>query len=109
MRPPVSMATRDYHLGDRSFTVTIVDPAWHTETYAMYMSERGPGGRRTIKAPFDKVDRWPSTEHEFDEGDRELNVVVERYVVSMHTRSETSDFLREVFHSLDSQALSKLE
>ncbi|SRR5258708_5308996 len=109
MRPPASMAIREYRLGERMFTAVIVDPAWHTETYVMYMSERSPSGGRRIHAPFDKVDKWPATVHEYEEGDRELNVVVERYIVSLHSHSEDTDFLQGVFRSIDAAGLAKLE
>lgn len=109
MKPPASLAGRQYRLGDRSFAVVIIDPAWKTEVYAMYMSDRQPNGARRIEAPFEKIGGWPATVHEDDMGEREVNVVVERYIVSMTSRSESAEQLRDVFQSIDDKALAALK
>jgi hypothetical protein len=109
MRPEASMAGRQYRFGNRSFGVAIVDPGWRTEVYAMYMSQRRADGSRHVQAPFATIGQWPVVERQYDEGDRELNVVVDRYIVSLTTRTEDEAFLRQVFESMDSKNLSKLD
>lgn len=109
MRPEVSMAAREYKRGDESYGVAIIDPAWRTEVYAMYMSTRREDGSRSVRAPFEKIGKWQAVEGQDDTGGRELNVVVDRYIVSITTRSVDDDILREVFRGIDAEGLAKMD
>src|SRR6185295_6982440 len=94
MRPPASMAGREFRRDRETMSLVIVDGGGDPRVHFMYLSERRPDGSRHLRAPLPERNGSPIVERETEDGERELVAVVGgRFIVQVASRSASADEL----------------
>src|SRR5262249_6292952 len=105
MRPPASMASREFRRDSERLFVTIVDGGGDARVTAMYLAEERDG-RRVLRAPIPERKGWPTLERETEDRERELVAVVGgRFIVRVASRSAGAEQIRALFDAMDAKGL----
>jgi len=109
MRPPASMASREFRRDRETMSVVIVDGGGDPKVHFMYLAERRPDGSRHLTAPLPERNGSPTVERETEDGERELTAVVGgRFIVQVVSRSASAEELRRTFDLVDAKKLAQV-